>query len=172
MGSLGVGATDATGARKMIEEVRTRTERPFNVNVFAHRAPTEDPSRDAAWIDWMRPVFAQFSAEPPERLRVIYKCFVDDPDMLAMLLETCPPVVSFHFGLPVRRCHPGVEVGGDRTLGDRHEPRGSSTDRACRYRCPRRTGGRGRRTPRGLRPVGSRRCLGNAVSDPASGGDA
>lgn len=100
IGSLGIGATDAVGARRMIEEVRSRTDRTYNVNVFTHGAPTEDPARDAGWIDWMRPVFAQFDAEPPERLRVIYKSFADDPAMLAMLLEMRPPVVSFHFGLP------------------------------------------------------------------------
>ncbi len=100
MGSLGVGGTDAAGARKMIDEVRERTDRSFNINVFVHQAPTEDPARDAAWRDRMRPVFAEFGAEPPESLRVIYKSFNDNPDMLAMLLETRPPVVSFHFGLP------------------------------------------------------------------------
>lgn len=100
IGSLGVGATDAVGARKMIDETRARTEGAFNVNVFVHEAPTEDSTRNAAWKEQMRPVFTQFGAEPPERLRVIYKSFADDPDMLAMLLEARPPVVSFHFGLP------------------------------------------------------------------------
>jgi nitronate monooxygenase len=45
-------------------------------------------------------VFAQYGAEPPKTLRTIYKSFADDADMLVMLVETKPPVVSFHFGLP------------------------------------------------------------------------
>lgn len=39
LGSIGIGATDASGARKMMLEVRSRTERPVNVNVFVHRSP-------------------------------------------------------------------------------------------------------------------------------------
>lgn len=45
-------------------------------------------------------MFAEFGAEPPQALRTIYRSFADDPEMLAMLLESAPPVVSFHFGLP------------------------------------------------------------------------
>ena len=38
--------------------------------------------------------------KPPEHLEPPYTSFLDDPDMLAMLLEERPPVVSFHFGIP------------------------------------------------------------------------
>ncbi len=100
LGSIGVGATDAAGARMMIEEVRGRTTRAFNVNLFVHAGATPDPVREAEWLKWLTPSFAEFSAEPPMALRTIYKSFADDPDILAMLLELAPPVVSFHFGLP------------------------------------------------------------------------
>ncbi len=100
LGSIGVGATDAAGARAMIAAVRARTERPFNVNVFVHGPARSDPAREAAWLDWLTPSFAAFDAAPPTELRTIYRSFADDPDMQAMLLETAPPVVSFHFGLP------------------------------------------------------------------------
>jgi nitronate monooxygenase len=100
LGSIAVGATDAGGARAMIAETRALTERAFNVNLFVHGPAQPDPARDAAWLEWLTPVFAEFGAEPPTALRTIYKSFADDPDMLAMLLETAPPVVSFHFGLP------------------------------------------------------------------------
>ena len=42
LGSLGVGATDAEGAGRMIAEVRARSGRSLNVNVFCHRAPQAD----------------------------------------------------------------------------------------------------------------------------------
>ncbi|MDV6332669.1 nitronate monooxygenase [Asticcacaulis sp. 201] len=100
LGSISVGATNAEGARLMIAELKSRTERPFNVNLFVHHTPTPDPAREAAWLDWLTPLFATFGAEPPKTLRTIYKSFANDPDMLAMLLETAPPVISFHFGLP------------------------------------------------------------------------
>jgi nitronate monooxygenase len=59
-----------------------------------------DAARDAAWVERLKPLFAEFGAEPPKALHEIYKSFVDDDAMLALLLETRPAVVSFHFGLP------------------------------------------------------------------------
>lgn len=100
LGSIGVGATDATGARAMIEETQARTDRPFNVNLFVHGGARADPAREAAWLETLAPLFAEFDATPPAALRTIYKSFADDADMLAMLLDTKPRVVSFHFGLP------------------------------------------------------------------------
>lgn len=100
LGSISVGATDASGARAMIRELRSRTDRAFNVNLFVHRSAKADAAREAAWLAWLAPLFAEFGAEPPKTLRTIYKSFADDPGMLAMLLEVAPPVVSFHFGLP------------------------------------------------------------------------
>ena len=39
-------------------------------------------------------------AEPPSRLGEIYRSFLADEAMFALLLEERPAVVSFHFGLP------------------------------------------------------------------------
>lgn len=100
LGSIGVGATDAAGARGMIAELRQRTDRAFNVNLFVHATPTPDAEREASWIDWLRPLFVEFGAEPPAVLQSPYVSLRDDADMLAMLIEQAPPVVSFHFGLP------------------------------------------------------------------------
>lgn len=100
LGSIAVGATDAEGARAMIGELREQTDRAFNVNVFTHAAPVADADRDAEWLAWLTPLFAEFGAEPPAALRTIYRSFNDDPEMLSLLLDLAPPVVSFHFGLP------------------------------------------------------------------------
>lgn len=100
LGSIGVGASDAAGARAMIEALRAQTDRAFNVNLFVHAPPQPDPLREAAWLKALAPLFAEFGATPPSHLRTIYRSFADDPEMLAMLLETRPRVVSFHFGLP------------------------------------------------------------------------
>ncbi|HEX4447134.1 MAG TPA: nitronate monooxygenase [Polyangiaceae bacterium] len=100
LGSLGVGATDAAGARAMIAAMRERSGRSLNVNVFCHRPAKQDASVDAAWIERLRPEFARFGAQPPAALKEIYTSFVEDDAMLAMLLAEKPKVVSFHFGLP------------------------------------------------------------------------
>jgi nitronate monooxygenase len=100
LGSIGVGATNAAGARQMMAEIRKRSNRPFNVNVFCHQPARQDPVIEAAWIDRLGPEFHSLGTEPPAALTEIYKSFVEDDDMLATLLADKPKVVSFHFGVP------------------------------------------------------------------------
>lgn len=100
LGSIGVGATDADGAGRMMAETRALTDRPFNVNLFVHAAPRSDPAGEAAWLEALTPQFTALGAAPPPGLGVIYRSFADDDAMLPRLLADPPAVVSFHFGLP------------------------------------------------------------------------
>lgn len=100
LGSIAIGAADVAEARAMIAEVRARTDRAFNVNLFVHERARPDPVCEDAWRDALAPLFAEYDATPPSSLRPIYRSFADDPAMLDMLIEAAPPVVSFHFGLP------------------------------------------------------------------------
>src|SRR6201987_895843 len=100
LGSLGVGATNAKGAREMIAAFRALSARSLNVNVFCHEPAKLDARIESAWIARLRPEFALFGATPPTHLTEIYRSFVEDDDMLAALLQEKPKVVSFHFGVP------------------------------------------------------------------------
>lgn len=100
LGSIGVGASDAAGARAMIRATRARTDRPFNVNLFVHATAKADVPREQQWLQALRPLFNQYDTEPPSTLRTIYTSFADDAAMLAVLVEEAPLVVSFHFGVP------------------------------------------------------------------------
>jgi hypothetical protein len=102
LGSIGVGATNAAGARLMISAFRARSRRSLNVNVFCHAPARADPAREARWLELLRPEFERLGATTPTTLTEIYRSFVEDDDMLAMLLAERPKVVSFHFGLPSR----------------------------------------------------------------------
>ena len=112
VGSIAVGAVDAATARAMIHATRARTDRPFNVNLFVHPPAQARPDVESRWIDALRPLFAQFDAEPPSSLSEIYRSFADDDAMLAMLVEERPAVVSFHFGLPDARRIAALKVAG------------------------------------------------------------
>jgi len=116
LGSIGIGASDVAGARAMIDETFAQTDRPFNVNVFVHGPAVQDPEREAAWLAALRPAFAEFGAAPPVGLRVIYKSFSDDPEMLSLLVEKKPAVVSFHFGLPPAETIAALKDAGIRLL--------------------------------------------------------
>src|SRR5579871_5162418 len=68
LGSIGVGAVDAEGTRRMIAEVRSKTSCPFQVNVFCHQPARSDKVREQAWCERLRPEFARYGANPPARL--------------------------------------------------------------------------------------------------------
>ena len=100
LGSVGLASAGPDGAKEMIEAIRARSNRPFNVNLFCHKPATPDPAREAAWIERLRPAFDGVGGEPPAALREINTSFLIDEAMLDVLLEARPPVISFHLGLP------------------------------------------------------------------------
>src|SRR5690242_4829552 len=87
LGSIGVGAADADATRRMIADVRARTERPFQVNVFCHKPAVADAARESVWLARLEPEFARYGAKPPARLTEVYRSFLTDDTKLAVLLE-------------------------------------------------------------------------------------
>lgn len=83
LGSLGVGATNAEGAKKMIAAFRALSARSLNVNVFCHQPAKADARLENAWIERLRPEFARSGATPPTHLTEIYRSFLEDNDILA-----------------------------------------------------------------------------------------
>lgn len=116
LGSLGLGASSVAQARELMAQTRALTAQPVNYNLFCHRPAVADTAREQAWLERLRPLFAEFGAEPPARLREIYPSFLADPDMLELLLEERPAVVSFHFGLPPQAWIDRLRVAGIRLL--------------------------------------------------------
>src|ERR1700677_4005399 len=87
LGSLGVGAMNAEGARKIIKETRALTAKPFNINVFCHSPATADAAVERQWLNWLTPHFKEYGATPPAALSEIYTSFLADPAMLQVFLE-------------------------------------------------------------------------------------
>ncbi|MDY7701055.1 nitronate monooxygenase, partial [Pseudomonas aeruginosa] len=116
LGSIAITGSAAEKGRALIREVRGLTDKPFNVNLFCHRPGQADPARERAWLDYLKPLFAEFGAEPPARLNNIYLSFLEDPTLLPMLLEERPAAVSFHFGAPPRDQVRALQAAGIRVL--------------------------------------------------------
>lgn len=116
LGSIGLGASNATQARALLEQTRALTDKPLNLNLFCHRPALADSARESAWLEHLRPLFAQFDAQPPQRITEIYRSFLDDPEMLEFLIEARPAVVSFHFGLPPQGWIDRLKATGIRLL--------------------------------------------------------
>ncbi|KEX91798.1 2-nitropropane dioxygenase [Pseudomonas putida] len=112
LGSIGIGASNVEQARALLRETAAHTDKPFNVNVFCHQPAVRDTLRESRWLQFLAGFFAEFGAETPVSLREIYTSFVEDADMLQMLLEEKPAVVSFHFGLPPQPAIDALKAAG------------------------------------------------------------
>lgn len=76
-----------------------RTNKPYNVNFFAHPEPTLDAGREAAWRAALAPYFREFQIDP-ETIPAGPGRAPFSAEAAALLDEFRPPIVSFHFGLP------------------------------------------------------------------------
>ncbi|MDR6444474.1 nitronate monooxygenase [Paraburkholderia terricola] len=122
LGSLGVGAMNAEGARKVIRETRALTAKPFNINVFCHQPAMADASVERQWLNWLAPHFEQYGATPPSSLSEIYTSFLVDAAMLQVFLDEKPAVVSFHFGLPSPQVIAALKQAGIKLLASATNP--------------------------------------------------
>ena len=125
LGSLGLGASSPSAARQTILDTQKLLlpGRPLGVNLFVHPSPpslsrssadqARQEEKEKRWMERFAPVFKAYDVDAPTTLRTIYKSFLDDGEpagqegggggggeMFAVLLETKPTVISFHFGLP------------------------------------------------------------------------
>ncbi|MDO6824958.1 nitronate monooxygenase family protein [Marinobacter sp. 1_MG-2023] len=122
LGSLGIGASSPAQAREMIKQTQALTTGPFNVNVFCHQPARRDPAREANWLKYLAPLFAEAGVEPPDSLSEIYTSFVEDAETLEMLLELKPAVVSFHFGIPSPEYISALQGAGVYTMATATSP--------------------------------------------------
>ncbi|WP_343620928.1 nitronate monooxygenase [Acinetobacter proteolyticus] len=99
-GSLGLGANTPETAKAQILKTQELTDHAFQVNFFCHQSEALNPETAQQWIDYIRPQFEKFAAQPPTQLNCIYPSFLDNDDFLNVVLETRPKAVSFHFGIP------------------------------------------------------------------------
>ncbi|BEP68221.1 nitronate monooxygenase [Variovorax sp. V35] len=99
LGSLPCAMLGPDAMRSELAAIRAGTDKPFNVNFFAHTPPTPDEAREAAWRGALAPYYAEFGIDPagiptgPGRNPF-------SAEVADLLAEFKPPVVSFHFGLP------------------------------------------------------------------------
>lgn len=99
LGGLGCSFLSLDELRAKAEAIRAGTNRPFNLNFFAHPAPRENPELDAETRARVAPFYAELGLEHvPERGEDACDTFTEAK--LSVLLEIRPRVTSFHFGLP------------------------------------------------------------------------
>ncbi len=119
LGSLGFAYMQPEAMQRDAQSVRARTDRPFNLNLFASPQPAAmEPAAQRSAIAAVAGYYAEMGLPPPEPVRAPYA-----PDFAAQLAaaeEICPAVLTLHFGGiqldRVRRFQAlGARVGGSAT---------------------------------------------------------
>lgn len=117
LGMLPCGMLAPEQVRAQVAELRARTSRPFGLNFFCHAMPREVD--DSAWRALLQPYYAEFGVEPGNSgaTRLPF-----DSAMAAVVEETRPRVVSFHFGLPASDLLERVKATGAIVIGNATTP--------------------------------------------------
>ena len=97
LGALPCALLSPDQIRAEVEAIRRGTTKPFNLNFFCHTPPAPDPEREAKWIARLAPYRDELGITEPT-IKGGRAPF--DEALCALVEELCPPVVSFHFGLP------------------------------------------------------------------------
>lgn len=96
LGSLGLARSSPEAMRKAIAEVRARTSKPFNINLFVIELPHADHDHIARTMKLLQPIRNELGLPPA----VAPSNYADDfSAQFETLLETKPPVASFTFGI-------------------------------------------------------------------------
>jgi nitronate monooxygenase len=100
LGSLGAAMMSPEAIRSAIREIRTRTPRKFNVNLFTYRVPEREVEKAAAMQARIAPYIRQLGGNP-ERLPALAP-LPDMGEQIKTVLAERPDVFSFTFGMPDR----------------------------------------------------------------------
>ncbi len=115
LGSLPAAMLSLDQLRSELATLKAATERPWNVNFFAHTPPLPDPAREAAWRQALAPYYLEFGIDPesipPGAGRMPFSHEAAD-----LVKEFRPAVVSFHFGLPADDLLQRVRASGARII--------------------------------------------------------
>jgi nitronate monooxygenase len=114
LGSAGCATSPPDAAAKTIGELRRLTRRPINVNFFCHVPAKADAGREQAWREHLAPYYRELGLEQTPLPRLEIAPFGDA--MCAVVEDTRPEVVSFHFGLPTAVLLARVKAAGCRVM--------------------------------------------------------
>lgn len=115
LGGLGCSGYAPDELRQQAGAIRAQTNRPFNLNFFAHAAPQPNAEADAATAARLAPFYAERGlGTPPAQAGGATRFF--GPEQLAAVLQLRPAVVSFHFGLPAQDAVAAIKAAGCRVI--------------------------------------------------------
>ena len=115
LGSLASAQLTVDQARKDLATIRRASQRPINVNFFAHKSEAANAAQMAAWRALMAPYYRELGLDADAPVPLVNRAPFDD-GFAALVEETKPEVVSFHFGLPEQRLLDRVRATGAKII--------------------------------------------------------
>lgn len=134
LGSLGLARSSPEAMRKAIAEVRARTSKPFNINLFVFDSPRPDADQIARAVKLLQPIRDELGLPPAG---VPANNADDFPAQFQELLDAKPPVASFTFGILNRAQISALQergiliVGTATTVAEAHTWESSGADMIC-----------------------------------------
>ena len=115
IGSMGYAETPTETIREDAEKIRKLTDKPFNLNFFAHDTPANMLDVVESTRERLKPFYSEVGlSEIPQDVSKPLLTFTEGK--LELLLEIKPPLVSFHFGLPESDAIESLKQAGCRIL--------------------------------------------------------
>ena len=115
LGSLPCAMLGAEALREELKALNEATNKPYNLNFFAHTPPEPNEQQEANWRQALAPYYKEFDIDPasitagPGRMPF-------NEESAAIVEAFRPAVVSFHFGLPKPELLERVKKAGARVL--------------------------------------------------------
>lgn len=115
IGSMGYAETPNETIAEDAKKIRALTDKPFNLNFFAHQTPANRSEVVESTRARLKPFYSEAGlGEIPQDVTRPLLTFTEEK--LELLLEIKPPLVSFHFGLPDSSSIELLKVAGCRIL--------------------------------------------------------
>lgn len=114
LGSMGAAYSSPDAIRESIADLRTRTSKPFNVNLFVLDPPPPESQQIARAMDLLQPLKDALGLRRGE---VPVKFGEDFSAQLEALTAASPPVASFTFGILSREQVAALKAGGTLVIG-------------------------------------------------------
>lgn len=115
LGSLPAALLSPEQLRNAVGTIHGATDWPFNLNFFCHTPPADDPARDLAWRAALAPYYVELGLDTVSIPGGPGRAPFNDA-YCAVVEETRPAVVSFHFGLPSASLVERVKLAGAKVI--------------------------------------------------------
>jgi nitronate monooxygenase len=115
LGSIPCASLTPDQARAAVALVRAGSKGPVNLNFFCHTPPEPDPARMMGWRAKLAPYYVEEGLDPAPPPPMGARAPFDDA-FCALVEDTRPEVVSFHFGLPEAALLGRVKAAGAKVI--------------------------------------------------------